>query len=74
MSMMLSKASLKKQLSVLPPFNPYLTILEAKRAFNHIHAKDIGEVEPCMSNETLAQCFGEAVVAWNANRELSGQE
>lgn len=34
--------------------------------FQQIHVKDTGGVDICMSNETLARCFGEAVVAWNS--------
>jgi hypothetical protein len=33
-----------------------------------------GGFKPVVSNESLAQCFGEALVTWVANRELMGQE
>jgi hypothetical protein len=42
----------------------YLALLEAKRAFKYIHVDTrTGETKPIVSNETLAQCFGEAVIA-----------
>ncbi|KAK4075265.1 hypothetical protein Purlil1_12695 [Purpureocillium lilacinum] len=55
--------------------HPYIALLEAKRAFRHVQVNNItGETRPVVSNEVLAQCFGEAVVAWMANRRLIGQE
>ncbi|KAJ5471928.1 hypothetical protein N7539_008497 [Penicillium diatomitis] len=55
--------------------HPYLAILEAKRAFKYIHSDDrTGDCKPVVSNETLAQYLGEAVITWRANRDLLGQE
>lgn len=55
--------------------HPYIALLEAKRAFRHVQVNNItGEIRPVVSSEVLAQCFGEAVVAWMANRPLVGQE
>lgn len=50
--------------------NPYLALLEAKKAFKHIHFDErTGSHLPIVSNEYLAQCFGEAVIAWKANQQ-----
>ncbi|KJZ76407.1 hypothetical protein HIM_04136 [Hirsutella minnesotensis 3608] len=55
--------------------NPYFALIEAKRTFQRLHIDDkSGEIHPIVSNETLAQCFGEAIVAWTANRQLLGQD
>jgi hypothetical protein len=55
--------------------HPYLALIEAKRAFKYIHFDEwIGEHKPVVSNETLAQYLGEAVISWRANREFLGQE
>ena len=55
--------------------HPYLALLEAKRAFKYVHIdKSTGEIKPIVSNETVAQCFGEAVITWKANRKLLRQE
>lgn len=52
-----------------------LALLEAKRAFKHVNVDNAtGEIKPIVSNETLAQCLGEAVITWKANRRLVGQE
>jgi len=51
--------------------HPYLALLEAKRSFKYIHfnerTKDYNLV---VSDDTLAQCLGEAIVVWKANRRL----
>ncbi|KND86212.1 hypothetical protein TOPH_09155 [Tolypocladium ophioglossoides CBS 100239] len=55
--------------------SPYLACLEAKRAFKYLHIDDKSEeVRPVVSNETLAQCFGEAIITWTAKRKSMGQE
>lgn len=55
--------------------NPYMALIEAKRTFQHLHIDDNSrEIRPVVSNETLAQYFGEAIVTWTANRQLLGQE
>lgn len=55
--------------------HPYIAILEAKSAFKYIHVDERTEDrKPVVSNETLAQYLGEAVISWTANRELLGQE
>lgn len=55
--------------------HPYLALLEAKRAFKYIHIDNrTEEIRPIVSNETVAQCLGEAVITWKANRELLQQE
>lgn len=55
--------------------HPYIALLEAKRAFRHVQVSNTaGETRPIVSNSVIAQCFGEAVVAWMANRRLIGQE
>lgn len=41
----------------------YLALIEAKRAFKYIHFDEwIGEHKLVVSNETLAQYLGEAVI------------
>ncbi|KFA81330.1 hypothetical protein S40288_08312 [Stachybotrys chartarum IBT 40288] len=43
--------------------NPYVAIIEAKRTFQRLHIDDkSGEIRPIVTNETLAQCFGEATL------------
>ncbi|CAH0025849.1 unnamed protein product [Clonostachys rhizophaga] len=55
--------------------HPYLALLEAKRAFKHVHIDNAtGEIHPIVSNDTLAQCLGEAVITWKATRQLVGQD
>jgi hypothetical protein len=55
--------------------HPYLALLEAKRAFKYIYFDEwTGDYKPVISNETLAQYLGEAVVTWKANRELLHEE
>ena len=50
-------------------------MLEAKRAFKHICFDERTESHiPIVSNEYLAQCLGEAVVAWKGNREFLKNE
>lgn len=53
--------------------NPYLALLEAKRSFKHIHIDERGNISPLMSNETVAQYLGEAVITWKANQDSLGQ-
>ncbi|KFA80529.1 hypothetical protein S40288_10033 [Stachybotrys chartarum IBT 40288] len=51
--------------------NPYIAILEAKRASMRVHYDEKTEtVRPIESSETLAQKVGEAVIAWKENQEL----
>lgn len=51
--------------------HPYLALLEAKKAFRHIHFDEkTGKDVPVVSNENLAQCFGEALIAWKGNQKL----
>lgn len=55
--------------------HPFLALLEAKRAFKQIYFDEHnGKGQPIVSNETLAQCLGEAVVTWRANPEYFQQE
>ncbi|KAK3291877.1 uncharacterized protein B0H64DRAFT_468637 [Chaetomium fimeti] len=55
--------------------HPYLALVEAKRAFKYIHFDDqTGKSKPIVSNETLAQYLGEAVITWKANRNLLAQD
>lgn len=55
--------------------HPYLAILEAKSAFKYIHVDErTADRKPVVSNETLGQYLGEAVISWGANRDLLGQE
>lgn len=55
--------------------HPYVALLEAKRAFRHTQVSTTtGETRPIVSNEVVAQCFGEAVATWVANRDSIGQE
>ena len=52
-----------------------LALIEAKRAFKHIYFDErTNSYEPVMSNEHLAQCFGEAVITWKGNHKLLGDE
>lgn len=51
--------------------HPYLALLEAKRAFKHIHFDEkTGSYTPAVSNENLAQYLGEAVITWKENPKL----
>lgn len=51
--------------------HPYLARLEAKRAFRHFHFDARTEsYSPLVSNETLAQWLGEAVIAWRGDQEF----
>lgn len=55
--------------------HPYLALIEAKRGFKYIRFDEwTGEHNPVVSNETLAQYLGEAVISSRANREFLGQE
>ncbi|KAI3219565.1 hypothetical protein DTO012A7_9727 [Penicillium roqueforti] len=48
---------------------PYLALVEAKRAFKYLDFDEwTGQPKPVVSNETLAQYLGEAVMIWRANR------
>lgn len=50
--------------------DPYLARLEAKRAFQRIHYNTRTSTQAhIVSNEDLAQCLGEAVIAWKGNQE-----
>jgi hypothetical protein len=51
--------------------HPFLAIVEAKRAFERVELNTTTDTfTPVISNDTLAQIFGEAVVAWKSNNEL----
>ncbi|ATY61328.1 hypothetical protein A9K55_005861 [Cordyceps militaris] len=50
--------------------NPYLALLEGKRAFKHIYIDATGKASPIISDDTLAQYLGEAVLTWRANQIL----
>ncbi|KAK0736568.1 hypothetical protein B0T21DRAFT_367191 [Apiosordaria backusii] len=55
--------------------NPYLALLEAKRAFRYIRFEETtGSYIPCVSNEHLAQYLGEAVITWKGNQEYLGND
>ncbi|KAH6623807.1 hypothetical protein F5144DRAFT_615500 [Chaetomium tenue] len=55
--------------------HPYLAVLEAKRAFQYLHYNTRnGNTKPIVSNETLAQYLGEAVITWKANWRLINQD
>ena len=55
--------------------NPFLALIEAKKAFREIYFDENSEsYEPVMSNEHLAQCFGEAVITWKGNRKSMGDK
>lgn len=54
--------------------NPYLALLEGKRAFKHLYIDDAtGKASPIISDDTLAQYLGEAVLTWRANQILLKQ-
>lgn len=54
---------------------PTLAFLEAKRAFKTILIDQrTGVYQPIVSNETLAQYLGEAIVSWKANQKLQEKE
>ncbi|KAH8435049.1 uncharacterized protein LDX57_012678 [Aspergillus melleus] len=54
---------------------PTLAFLEAKKAFKTIHIDErTGRAQPVVSNETLAQYLGEAIVAWRANQKLQKED
>ncbi|KAJ5626561.1 hypothetical protein N7528_003988 [Penicillium herquei] len=53
---------------------PYLALLEAKRAFQYIKFDErTGNHTPLMSNAALAQYLGEVVIAWKERRRNLGQ-
>ncbi|PYI01211.1 hypothetical protein BO78DRAFT_464784 [Aspergillus sclerotiicarbonarius CBS 121057] len=55
--------------------NPYIALLEAKKAFKSMQIEQrTGRPVPRVSNETLAQYLGEALVAWRANRGVLKQD
>jgi hypothetical protein len=54
---------------------PTLAFLEAKRAFKSLHIDErTGYLQPVVSNATLAQYLGEAIVSWNANQKFQEHE
>jgi len=55
--------------------HPYLALLEAKRAFKSLYFDEKTErYIPVVSNESLAQYLGEAVITWKENRTLLPNE
>ncbi|KAH7303000.1 hypothetical protein B0I35DRAFT_196080 [Stachybotrys elegans] len=47
---------------------PFLALLEAKRAFKYVRLdKSTGNCVPIISNENLAQCLGEAIITKKGN-------
>ncbi|KAL4766992.1 hypothetical protein BDW60DRAFT_212403 [Aspergillus nidulans var. acristatus] len=55
--------------------HPYLALLEAKKAFEQIWFDDRTEQrKPVVSNETLAQYLGEALISWKAARHFMNKE
>ncbi|RAL04870.1 uncharacterized protein BO80DRAFT_422102 [Aspergillus ibericus CBS 121593] len=55
--------------------HPYFALLEAKKAFKSMYIEErTGRSMPRVSNETLAQYLGEALVAWRANRDFLNQD
>ncbi|KAI1347808.1 hypothetical protein F5Y01DRAFT_232482 [Xylaria sp. FL0043] len=50
--------------------HPYLALLEAKKAFKQYFEDKAGRYMPIVSNQTLAQYLGEAVITWKGNKEL----
>jgi len=53
----------------------YIALLEAKKAFKRLHFdEDTQTYKPVVSNDTLAQYLGEAVVTWRANRTAVGDQ
>ncbi|GAB0134273.1 hypothetical protein EsDP_00002652, partial [Epichloe bromicola] len=56
------------------PAHPYLALLEGKRAFKQFHIDWAGNSHPVVTDETLAQYLGEAVITWHGNRELLGRD
>jgi hypothetical protein len=49
--------------------DPHVALLEAKRSFKVVRI-DEDKVSPVFSDENIAQCLGEAVVAWRADEDL----
>ncbi|KAL5333556.1 hypothetical protein BJX70DRAFT_392094 [Aspergillus crustosus] len=48
---------------------------QPKKAFKTIHVDErMGRAQPVVSNETLAQYLGEAIVAWRANQKLQKED
>ncbi|EFY95416.1 hypothetical protein X797_011015 [Metarhizium robertsii] len=54
--------------------HPYLALIEAKRAKDIRIDPRTGRSSPVVSNDTIAQYLGEAVLAWRANRDLLGRK
>jgi hypothetical protein len=55
--------------------NPYLALIEAKRAFKYIYFDESSEsYTPIVSNDNLAQYLGEAVIAWKGNQDVLEDE
>lgn len=52
--------------------NKRVALLEAKRSFKAVQI-DGQKVSPVFSDENIAQCLGEAVVAWRADKRLRKQ-
>ncbi|KAJ9155544.1 hypothetical protein NKR23_g2112 [Pleurostoma richardsiae] len=51
--------------------NEYLVLLEAKRKFQGIQFDDkSGRYKPIVPTDNLAQCLGEAVIAWKEHQQL----
>ncbi|KAG8407979.1 hypothetical protein J3459_018294 [Metarhizium acridum] len=53
--------------------HPYMALIEAKRAKDIHIDPQTGRSSPVVSNNTIAQYLGEAVLAWRANRDVLGQ-
>ncbi|GAM89634.1 hypothetical protein ANO11243_076730 [Dothideomycetidae sp. 11243] len=51
-----------------------LALIEAKRTFKVVQDGDESQISSTVANNMLAQCFREAFVAWNAKREVLGQD
>lgn len=54
--------------------NPFLALIEAKRAFQSLAYNDNAQYEPIVSDRTLAQYLGETVITWKANQKLLGKK
>ncbi|EFY84125.1 hypothetical protein MAC_09832 [Metarhizium acridum CQMa 102] len=54
--------------------HPYMALIEAKRAKDIHIDPQTGRSSPVVSNNTIAQYLGEAVLAWRANRDVLGQK
>ncbi len=54
--------------------HPFLALLEAKRSFQYIDYDNKGYPRPVVSDSTVAQYLGEAVITWKANQKHFGRE